>query len=109
MATFLSVLRYVWPIVAGLIIAELWRQNRSLRRQVSGQQRVIRKLSTPSGVIEVNDTLTSEQVEEFKRRWLEAVSQPASAYKIRVLDPCICPHGGERNPRCGAHEQRSGA
>lgn len=122
MATFLAVLKYVWPLMAGAIIAELWRQNRLLKRMVASQQKTITTITTPSGIVEIADTVTAEQAEEFKRRWLEAVNEPGAAYRIEVLHPCICPQinvtvpggplrylPGKRNPNCRAHDERNQA
>jgi hypothetical protein len=73
MATFLAVLKYVLPFMAGTAIGELWRQNRALKRLAAGYQRVVTKFTVPGGVIEMPGTMTAEEAEEFKRRWRVAV------------------------------------
>lgn len=116
MATFLAVLKCVLPFMAGLVIGELWRQNRALKRMVASYQKIVTTFTFPGGIIEIPGAVTADQAEEFKRRWLEAVNEPGAAYNIRVLHPCICPQinvtvpggpaqylPGERDPKCRAH------
>lgn len=119
MATFWTVFHFVWPIVAGILIADLARDVRNLKRQVAAYQRIVATFTTPSGgIVEFPGTVTAEQAEEFKRRWLEAVNGP-DAYKAEVLHPCICPGidvtvpggplrylPGERDPKCQAHDRK---